>query len=303
MLDPAAGCTRSSGTTASRATWSTRNKPTGFETVCVTWGPGGTTLHRNGVDGRSPKGDRRHLVRPGHRGAEDRRAGVGRQPAVPRRLAELRVYNRPLTEAERKQVEAELRDAWFQPDDPKKPPRDPLAELYDELLSPRGPFWLAAGGAQQAARPRGAEPARGDARRAGRACGSKPPAGDSRRRSSVQDGGPKGTRHEGFKDAQVFIRGDHKRLGKTVPRGFPKVLTGEREEQITEGSGRLQLADWLARPDNPLTARVMVNRIWQHHFGEGLVRTPNDFGERGERPTHPELLDYLAARFVESGGR
>jgi hypothetical protein len=118
---------------------------------------------------------------------------------------------------------------------------------------------------------------------------------------AAQDGGPKGTRHEGFKDAQVFIRGDPKNLGKTVPRGFPKILTGEREERITEGSGRLQLADWLTRPENPLTARVMVNRIWQHHFGEGLVRTPNDFGARGERPTHPELLDDLAMRFIGSG--
>ncbi len=115
------------------------------------------------------------------------------------------------------------------------------------------------------------------------------------------DGGPKGTRHEGFKDAHVFVRGDHKRLGPTVPRGFPRVLTGDRREPITTSSGRLQLADWLARADNPLTARVMVNRLWQHHFGEGLVRTPNNFGERGERPTHPELLDFLAARFVESG--
>jgi hypothetical protein len=117
----------------------------------------------------------------------------------------------------------------------------------------------------------------------------------------VQDGGPTGTRHEGFRDAHVHVRGNHKILGKKVPRRFPVFLAGDRQPPITEGSGRLQLASWLTRPEHPLTARVMVNRIWQHHFGEGIVRTPNNFGERGERPTHPELLDYLAYQFVRSG--
>jgi hypothetical protein len=102
-------------------------------------------------------------------------------------------------------------------------------------------------------------------------------------------------------NAKVQLRGDPKRLGEEVPRHFPAVLGGQLVPKESAGSGRLQLAEWLTDARNPLTARVMVNRIWQFHFGKGIVQTPNDFGRRGTAPTHPELLDFLATRFVESG--
>ena len=194
-----------------------------------------------------------------------------------------------------------LRAAWFDPAGPKEPHRDPLTDLYEELLSARGPFWLA--GEERRKMLPLEERSRLDELSRELEVLKKTAPIDIPRAVVVQDGGPKGTRHEGFKDSQVFLRGNPKKLGKTVPRGVPSILVSDRAPrvQVTEGSGRLQLAAWLARVDNPLTARVMVNRIWQHHFGEGLVRTPNDFGERGERPTNPGLLDFLAMRFVESG--
>ena len=103
-------------------------------------------------------------------------------------------------------------------------------------------------------------------------------------------------------DSQVFIRGDVDHLGERVPRGFVTVITPETAPKIaTSHSGRLELARWLTSRDNPLTARVMVNRIWQHLFGTGIVSTVDNFGSLGEKPSHPELLDYLAVRFMEEG--
>ena len=99
----------------------------------------------------------------------------------------------------------------------------------------------------------------------------------------------------------IQLRGEPSQPGDRVSRGFVKALGHESLPDSTTGSGRLELANWLTRADNPLTARVIVNRIWQYHFGQGLVKTPNDFGVRGLPPTHPELLDYLAGQFVTSG--
>ncbi len=102
-------------------------------------------------------------------------------------------------------------------------------------------------------------------------------------------------------DARLQLRGEPDRQGAEVPRGFIRVLGNSQLPEGASGSGRLELAQWLTRPDNPLTARVMVNRIWQYHFGRALVRTANDFGTRSQPPTHPELLDHLASRFIRDG--
>jgi len=100
---------------------------------------------------------------------------------------------------------------------------------------------------------------------------------------------------------RVFLRGNPEAKGDLVEKRFPAILAGENQPPITAGSGRLELANWLADPANPLPARVMANRIWQGHFGQGLVRTPNNFGLAGERPSHPALLDWLASRFIAEG--
>ncbi len=100
---------------------------------------------------------------------------------------------------------------------------------------------------------------------------------------------------------RVFLRGNPESKGEPVEKRFPTILAGEDQPRIATGSGRLELANWLADPANPLPARVMANRLWQGHFGQGLVRTPNNFGFAGERPSHPALLDWLASQFIREG--
>jgi mono/diheme cytochrome c family protein len=103
-------------------------------------------------------------------------------------------------------------------------------------------------------------------------------------------------------DAKIHIRGSTRNLGATVPRGFIQAaLHGSAPAIPADASGRLQLAQWLTSRENPLTARVMVNRIWHWIYGAGIVRTTDNFGSTGETPSHPELLDHLAVRFMEDG--
>jgi hypothetical protein len=99
----------------------------------------------------------------------------------------------------------------------------------------------------------------------------------------------------------VFLRGNPNNRGPQVPRQFLGLLAGPDRKPFADGSGRLEMGRSIADPKNPLTARVMANRVWGHLFGQGIVRTPSDFGVRSDPPTHPDLLDWLAARFVESG--
>jgi hypothetical protein len=113
-----------------------------------------------------------------------------------------------------------------------------------------------------------------------------------------------GSNREKIGDAPVYLRGEYQREGAIVPRRFPVVLAGDEQTPVgkqTKQSGRRELAEWIASADNPLTARVIVTRIWQQLIGRAIVRSPDNFGKLGDRPTHPELLDHLARRFIDGG--
>ena len=102
-------------------------------------------------------------------------------------------------------------------------------------------------------------------------------------------------------DDRILIRGNSAKPGQIEPRHFLTAISGDKPLAIQKGSGRLQLAELVNDPTNPLTSRVIVNRIWHHLMGRGIVPTTDDFGFLGQRPTHPRLLDHLAIRFLQEG--
>jgi hypothetical protein len=118
---------------------------------------------------------------------------------------------------------------------------------------------------------------------------------------AAQDGGTPGGLFPQNGDVPVHIGGRYDQLGKVVPRRLPTFFCGTEQSPIVTGSGRMELARWIVSPSNPLTPRVIVNRVWLKLFGQGLVSTPNNFGLLGQKPSHPELLDSLASRFIAEG--
>ena len=272
-------------------------EPQGFQLVTLTWGPGGTKLFRHGelagsstaIESVSKAADIRALRIGG--------AGSGAGPSFRGDVAELRVVAGALDEATRGRIEAEIRARWLE--GPAVAVESTGVEAFDCLIGSTSPFarsaddrdaWLDDDARQRIGSLRAEQEAL-----------QKKPAVEIPRAVVVQDGGVPGTRHEGFQDAAVFIRGNPANRGQVVARGFPRVLVAGEPTPIGAGSGRRELAAWLASPSHPLTARVMVNRLWQHHFGAGIVPVEGGFGLRGESPSHPALLDHLSSRFVESG--
>jgi hypothetical protein len=174
----------------------------------------------------------------------------------------------------------------------------PQSALIDDLTGVRSPFWVKA---RDDAKYLSAESQAALAKQTAELEALRHSLAPPAYAHGVREGGLRHSLYPGLQDAPIHIRGSYDQLGARVPRRFPVVLAKTEQAPQLSGSGRLELARWLGSADNPLTARVLVNRLWQHHFGEGIVRTPSNFGVLGERPTHPELLDFLAAHFVKSG--
>ncbi|HEY4263187.1 MAG TPA: DUF1553 domain-containing protein, partial [Schlesneria sp.] len=271
----------------------------GFQVLSLTWGPSGVTLHRQGQPVGTNKGIDSVSSDPAIAALRIGGPGSGASPRFQGDLAELRVFNQSLDDLARSRVEADLMQRWCSTSEVEQGETANVSDLYQELTSAQSPFRLEPAERTQVL-PTDFQARLVSMRDELETLQKKKPT-EIPQAISVQDGGPAGTPHEGFHDATVYLRGNHLKPGKVVPRGVPKVLAGNKPIEIRAGSGRRELAQWLANSENPLTARVMVNRIWQHHFGVGLVPTSANFGEMGERPSHPELLDDLAARFVASG--
>ena len=270
----------------------------GFQVVSITWGPDGAAVYRGGQPVGSNKGIDSISSDPAITSLAIGSAGSGPSPKFHGDLAELQVFDSPLNDQERHRVETELMNHWVVKSGAENA-IDQVGDLYLELISSLSPFHLSVSERERAL-PEDFGKRLADLRNELETI-QKKPLREIPRAVVVQEGGPPETPHEGFQDAKVYLRGNHSNPGKTIPRGFPKSIAGTNPPSIKEGSGRRELAAWLTSPENPLAARVMVNRIWQHHFGVGLVPTSANFGAMGDRPSHPELLDYLAARFIESG--
>ncbi|MBS0201385.1 MAG: DUF1549 domain-containing protein [Planctomycetes bacterium] len=268
-----------------------------FQILSITWGPDGVSVFRQGEVVGQNKGIDCVSSDPAIPALRIGAPGSGQSARFRGCLAELRVYQQPLDDQARTRVEAELAQRWCAMAPPTQV--DPIADLYEELVSAQSPFRLELTERHQVLPPD--FQARLTELRSELAALQKKPKREIPRAVVVQEGGPAGTPHEGFHDAHVYLRGNHEKPGPVVPRGVPKALAGAEQLLIREGSGRRELARWLTRADNPLTGRVIVNRIWQHHFGIGLISTSTNFGLMGEAASHPELLDHLAARFMSAG--
>jgi len=177
--------------------------------------------------------------------------------------------------------------------------KGPNAKLLKDLTDPKGPF-LGAARKEDAALPGEIREALAKMRAELAELKKTLPPPIPACHGALEGGCPQ-TSWAGFHDAPIHIRGRYDRLGAVVPRRFPKVLAGDAQQPVATGSGRLELARWMVSADHPLTAKVMANRLWQGHFGEGIVRTANNYGKLGTPPSHPELLDWLAREFVRVG--